>query len=54
MKSSHAKIYMLRIRSDLSECLVKFVTWLGRRADIAVKPSHSDQAKKYSALQEYL
>lgn len=53
-KSRFAKVCTLRNRSEVQSCLNHFIAWLERKTSTTVKRFHSDQAKEYVALKDFL
>lgn len=52
-RSIFVKVYKIKQRLELHDCLAECFGWLEQKAWIPVKRFHSDQAKEYVALREY-
>lgn len=49
-----SKVYVVRRKSDLYTCFKEFQAWLERATDVLIKSVHSDNAKEYIRLGDYL
>lgn len=52
--SRMSKVYVVKKRNEVYDCFKEFQAWLERTTDVLVKTVHSDNAKEYVSLGNYL
>ena len=52
--SRYSKVFVIKSRSQLSQCFKEFKAWLERVTGTQIERFHSDNAKEYVALGKYL